>query len=80
MKLAELPLPVRGASLLLLIVLAGSLLGCATTSTPPSNMPLNPEPPPSRLPDSPPTYLDDAKRDISEWRKLLQELILKPAN
>lgn len=80
MKLAAWPHFAKVASVLLLLVLAGSLLGCATTSAPPSTMPRNPEPPPSRLPDSPPTYLDDAKRDISEWRRLLQELIAKPAN
>lgn len=78
--LQDLPPPVRAASGLLLLVLVASLMGCATTSAPPTSTPVNPEPPPSALPDSPPTYLDDARLAISQWRKLLQELIAKPAN
>jgi hypothetical protein len=80
MKLLELPQPLRVAFLLMLLVLVASLMGCAAISTPPSNTPRNPEPPPSVLPDSPPTYLDDARAFISESQRLLQELIAKPVN
>lgn len=79
-RLQTSPLSVRLGFGLLLLLPALMLTGCAGTSTPPTNMPRNPEPPPSVLPDSPPTYLDDARRDISEWRKLLNDLTAKPAN
>lgn len=79
-RLQSWPAPARLAFALLLIVLAASLLGCATTSAPPAITPRNPEPPPTRLSESPPDYLSNAQAFISEWRKLLQELIQKPAN
>lgn len=78
--LLALPQPVRLACLLLLLVLVVSLTACATTSAPPASMPLNPEPPPSVLPSSPPNYLESAQKTISEWRKRLTELTAKPAN
>lgn len=80
MKLRNSLPPVRIACVLVLLVIGACLTGCAATSTPPDSLPRNPEPPPSALPTSPPNYLDDASKAISEWRKLLQELIAKPAN
>jgi hypothetical protein len=76
----ELPQPVRLAFLLMLLVLAASLMGCAATSTPPDSGLRNPKPPPTRLSESPPDYLGDALLFISESRKTLQELTRKPAN
>jgi hypothetical protein len=78
--LLELPQPAKAAFGLLLLVLVVSLMGCATTSAPPTTTPRNPAPPPSALPQSPPDYLGDAQRFISESRRLLQELTTKPAN
>lgn len=75
----ETPPPARLAFLLLLLMLVLSLAGCATTSVPPDSLPRNPAPPPSVLPTSQPTYLEDARQAISEWRKLLQGLTAKPA-
>lgn len=68
------------ASALVLLVLLGLLVGCGTTSVPPAITPRNPEPPPSALPTSPPTYLEDAQKDIAEWQRLLKEQTAKPAN
>jgi hypothetical protein len=79
-KLQSSPLPVTLGFVLMLFLLAASLTGCAGISTPPANGPLNPEPPPTRLSESLPDYLNSAQQRISEWRKTLQELIQKPAN
>jgi hypothetical protein len=79
-RLLQLQPAERLASVLPLIVLAGMLTSCATTSAPPSTLPRNPTPPPSALPASPPNYLGDALRFISESQRLLQELTAKPAN
>jgi hypothetical protein len=64
----------------MLLGLAVSLTGCATTSAPPTTTPSNPAPPPSALPDSPPNYLSDAQLFILESRRKLNVLIQKPAN
>lgn len=80
MLLGDLPPPVRIGCVLLLLVLAASLMGCATTSAPPTNMPSNPEPPPSALPPQPPNYSQSAREAISTWRKRLIEQTAKPAN
>ena len=79
-KLRSLPPPVRLAFALTLLMLLTVCAGCATISTPPDSLPRNPEPPPSRLPSSPPNYLTDAQRDISEWQRQLNALTRKPAN
>jgi hypothetical protein len=79
-RLLQLQPAERLASVLPLIVLAGTLTACATTSAPPSTLPRNPTPPPSALPPSPPDYLGDALRNIEEWRKQLQGLTPSPAN
>lgn len=70
----------RLASVLPLIVLAGTLTGCAATSAPPSTLPRNPTPPPSALPVSPPNYSERAAADIQTWRKRLIEQIPKQGN
>ncbi len=72
--------PLRIAFALTLLALLVMLAGCATTSTQPATMPRNPEPPPSRLSESPPNYLSSAAANISAWRKRLTEQTSKPAN
>jgi hypothetical protein len=74
-----LPPVVRLLCVVLLLLLAGSLVACGTTSAPSSFTPSNPEPPPSVLPESSPEYLSNASANISTWRRLLNELITKPA-
>jgi hypothetical protein len=75
-----LPPPVRIACVLMLLALVMMLTGCAATSMPSSEPARNPSPPPTRLSESPPHYLQDALSFISESRKTLSELIPKPAN
>lgn len=79
-RLQSWPQPARIALLLTIVVLATSLMGCATTLAPPDTMPSNPALPPNVLPDSPPNYLESALANISKWRKRLNELITTPAN
>jgi hypothetical protein len=79
-RLLQLQPAERLASVLPLIVLAGMLTACATTSAPPSTLPRNPTPPPSALPASPPNYSERAAEAIQSWRKKLIEAIQKPAN
>lgn len=74
-----LPLGRPGFALMLCALLV-SVTGCATTAGRPESMPRNPEPPPSALQPSPPSYLDDALRNISEWRRMLLAPTAKPAN
>ncbi len=76
----ELLPPLRIAFALMLVALLILLGGCATTSAPPATMPRNPEPPPTRLSESPPTYLSDALRNISRWRNELRSATSKPEN
>ncbi len=71
--LRELLPPLKIAFALMLVALLILLAGCATTSTPPDSLPKNPEPPPSRLSESPPNYLSSAAANISAWRKRLTE-------
>lgn len=71
-------LPVRLALLLMLLVLAGSLAACATTSAPSDFTPANPSVPPTTLSERSETFSSHAQRNISEWRKRLIELIPKP--
>lgn len=79
-KLQSLPPPVKGAFWLTLLVLVLMLTACATTSLPSSEPARIPSPPPTRLSESSPDYLQLARTTISEWRKRLQELTAKPAN
>lgn len=77
-KLRALPPPVRLGFVLMLIVLAGLLAGCATTSTPSSVPARIPSPPPPTLSERSETYSSSAARNISEWQKRLTELLPKP--
>lgn len=70
----------KGASVLMLCGLALMLTACATQQAPPSSTPVNPEPPPSALPESPPNYSESAHALLSKFQRLLTELIAKPAN
>jgi hypothetical protein len=79
-KLLSWPLSAKLVCGMLLLLLAGSLMGCATTSAPSTNTPRNPEPPPSVLPQSSPGYLGLAHDLLSTWRKQLNELTTKPAH
>lgn len=79
-RLRELPPPVRLAFVLLLIVLAASLAGCATRPTSPSESPRNPEPPPSRLAERSETWSDSVARDLQKWQQMLTSPEAKPAN
>lgn len=72
-----LPPPVRLAFVLMLIVLVGSLLGCATTSTPSSEPARNPSIPPSTLSEHSQTFSSSAAANIQAWRKKLTELLPK---
>jgi hypothetical protein len=78
--LRELLPPLKIAFALMLVALLILLAGCATTSTPPDILPKNPEPPPSRLSESPPNYLSSALENISAWRKTLNGLTSRHAH
>lgn len=70
--------PVRVGLLLTLLVLAVSLLGCATTSAPSDFTPANPSmPQPSQSQPSVP-YLTTAQESILRWRKQLQDTLVTP--
>jgi hypothetical protein len=75
--LSGLPHPAKVAFVLMLLVLAASLTGCAATSTPSSEPARNPSPPPTTLSERSETFSSSAQRHISEWRKRLTELLPK---
>lgn len=73
--LGDLPPPVRLAFALMLIVLAGLLAGCATTSTPSSEPARNPSMPPPSQSQPSATYSSSAAEAIKSWRKLLTDTL-----
>jgi hypothetical protein len=66
MKLLEVPLPVRLAFWLTLLVLVTLLAGCATQS-PPDAWPKNPQPPQLTEPIPTESYSSKAQRLIESW-------------
>lgn len=79
-KLADLPPPVRQALLVMLLVLATLLAGCGTPQTPPSELPRNPAPPPSRLEPRSESWSTSVARDLERWRQMLTSPEAKPQN
>ena len=71
---------VRIGCVLMLLVLALMLTGCAATSAPSSEPARNPSPPPTRLSPSPPNYSQRAASDIQTWRQKLTEQTSKLEN
>lgn len=79
-KLADLPPPVRLALLLTLLVLVTLLAGCETLPTLPSELPRNPNPPASKLPERSESWSTSVERDLQKWRGLLMQQPAKPSN
>lgn len=78
MKLQDLPLPVRHASVLMLLVLAGLLTGCATPSAPSDFTPKNPSMPAPSASQPQQTYSSRAQADIQIWQKKLTDTLATP--
>lgn len=70
-RLWALPAPARGALLLMLLVLAGSLAGCQSLSMPPSEPPRNPAPPQisTELPQE--SYSSRVEKTFKTWQQRL---------
>lgn len=79
-KLADWPPPVKQAFVLLLIVLAGSLVGCATTSARPDSEARNPSMPAVSTPQPSKTYSDSVADDFKRWREMLTGTPATPSN
>jgi hypothetical protein len=77
-KLLEVPLPVRLAFWLTLLVLTGLLAGCAGLSTPPSETPRNPSLPPPQQSQPTEPYLSRVLRNIELWDKRLRDTLPTP--
>lgn len=78
MRLLEVPLPVRLACWLTLLVLTGLLAGCAGLSTPPSETPRNPSLPPPQQSQPTEPYLSRVLRNIALWDKKLRDTLPTP--
>ena len=63
--------------LLMLAMLALSLAGCGTLSTPPSVLPEIPTIPPTTLSERSVSFSEAARLNISSWQKRLTELLPK---
>ena len=78
MRLAGLPPPLRIGTVLLLLVLALSLMGCATPSAPSSEPAKNPAMPPASMSQPSVPYLEAARANILTWRKQLRDTLGMP--